>query len=298
MQRAFILTAAVLVGSVGSAQAALLVPPPPGVTLTPGTNQGELFVDPNFSAPGTTGSNDQGLSKIGTIDLSGTATGGFDSSGSGSLHVDYGVIKMQGQFHSTGDVEALGIFRDDVLITKPGVATGTIGTISYNLDLTGTFAGTPNQVDDAKYTLQATWGGPFDITKTGGFRGLTTNAFIGDPPGVFTATSTFQYGIPSTLDVELTGLAQTELNFTFVGPDASFDMSHSFFWGGINSVTVCSDSTHCSSPTTDFSLSSGSGTDWLLSFASTATSAPEPGTFELFGIGLAGLGFARRRRSA
>jgi hypothetical protein len=70
-------------------------------------NTGQVFVSPSFS--GGTGPFSQTVDHAGAIDISGSATGGFDSSGSASLHLEPGIIKMAGEFSGSGNSIARGV---------------------------------------------------------------------------------------------------------------------------------------------------------------------------------------------
>ena len=98
--------------------------------------QGQLNTDPTES--GGTGS-DQSLNAAGS--LTGFAAGPFASQGAGFLSINYGVIKMSGDAFGDFDTLARGIFEDNIVITAPGIDTGTAGTLTYSLSVTGSIEG-------------------------------------------------------------------------------------------------------------------------------------------------------------
>jgi len=121
---------ALVVASFGAPLLAIAAPDP---------NSAALGITPTTS--GGTGPFSQFLTQPGAISISGSATGGdaagLPVSGSGSSFVDYGVIKLQGSSTTSLDTVARGIFRDNIIITAPGIPNGTPGTLTYAVSLTG-----------------------------------------------------------------------------------------------------------------------------------------------------------------
>jgi hypothetical protein len=263
-----------------------------GATQAATINFAELGLSPLFS--GGDGPKNPILSQQGHIFLGDATTGGLPGSplvpsGSAQVELDDGYIKMFGSAFAAMNSVAIGIFRDDVTFTKPGLATGTLINVTFSLSLNGLLQ--PGQsTSQASYLLQADLGGTFfDINKGAHFGSPDIGgAFVGDPFGTYSATVQVQIGFAAPLDVELTGSAQASCNFVTCG-DADFFLNNSLYWAGISSITLL-DGTALSG----VSATGASGTNWLNSFVPVAV--PVPATFLLFGLGLAGLGFARRRR--
>jgi hypothetical protein len=251
-------------------------------------NTAQIGIDPNFS--GGSGPYDDLSSVDGPTSLAGSATGGFDSSGSGSIHVEWGVIEAEGEAAGSLNAVTRGIFRDAITITAPGVAAGTPGTLSYSIIVDGALATNDIGSDRAGWSLQAdVGGGSFDIDRGGTLYGggiyAVQHGYLGDPFGSYSATVGFQFGIASPLEVELSSSAQAAYSFDDGLPAASF-LAHSLYWGGIGAVAISG------VPLDDFSVASASGTDYRGSMAP----VPEPGRVWLMLAGLAVFGLRRRLR--
>ena len=261
----------------------IALPTAAGAALPVNTLQ--VFVSP--SASGGTGPYEKTIVQSGTLDDSGSATGGFSSSGSATAHVEWGVIKLSGESAGTLNASARGIFRDDLVFTAPGIATGTFGMLTYAVKVDGNLLADSLNLQSSSWRLQADLGGgAFDINRSAQlFNGnLTFGApeYRGDAFGTYSAAVSFQFGIAAPLDVELFGLAQSAYNISGSSPGhASFDLGHSLYWGGISNVSVGGQ------PISNYSIASASGTDYSRSFA--PSPVPEPGSAALLSWGLAWL---------
>lgn len=203
------------------------------------------------------------------------------------------MIKLKGDSFDTLNTVTRGIIRDSVPIIVPGVATGTLVTVPYNILVTGSLAAVDG-LSAAGWGLQSDFGdGSFDINRSATFRSATLAAFAGkspgyagDPFGLYSATVRVQAGFAAPLDVELSASAQTAfLNSSNESTSASFDLSQSLYWARISDVAVAGSSV------ASFTTIGESGTDYAHSFAP----VPIPVTWVLFGSGLAGL--VKRRRN-
>lgn len=272
------LWAALALGSVG-AQATTL-------------NTAQLSVRPSFF--GGTGPYSGLANQNGPASLAGSATGGADSSGAGTAYVNWGVVKMTGEAAGSLDTVARGIFRDELVFTAPNVPNGTLVTIGYSLVVEGLlFTGDPG-VARASWSLRADMdgfrGGVWDDISGSGRQDSPANGgqYTGTPFGTLIGIANVRTGVASQLFVQLEAAAQAAYTGQRPGrASASFDLGHSLYWGGINSVTING------VPVPDFSVSSASGTDYRNSLAP----IPEPGALAMMLAGLGVLiGLQRRRR--
>lgn len=246
-------------------------------------NTAQLTVAPSFS--GGTGVFTGLDSQNGPASLVGSATGGGNSSGAGTAFVDWGVVKLTGSAAGSLNTVARGIFRDEVVITAPGVQNGTAGMVTYAVSVDGSlFTGEPGNASASWAISTDLNGGAFDL----GVRGSLTNGlYTGSPFGTFTATVPFGFGATLPLYVQLEAAAQAAYDSGPGLPNASFDLGHSLYWGGIVGITVNG------APVSGFNVSSTSGTPYMSSMAP----VPEPGALGLMLAGLGVLaGLQRRRR--
>jgi len=247
--------------------------------------QGLLNTDPTES--GGTGF-DQSLNAAGS--LTGFASGPFASQGAGFLMINYGVIKMSGDAFGDFDTLARGIFEDNIIITAPGIATGTAGTLTYSISVTGSIEGITGD-SAASWSLQSEFNGGAAAIRASAAADspeLTPPGYVGDPFGVYSATVSFQYGVSIPIEVELDSNAHASYATGTDPGAAQFDLSHSLYWGGLTNLSAGG------APVGDFTVTSDSGANYANSFVPSA--APEPGTATLFaGALLVGIGLARRR---
>ncbi|MGH7244960.1 MAG: hypothetical protein ACREJD_16215 [Phycisphaerales bacterium] len=218
-------------------------------------NQAQVFVAPDFS--GGSGPFSQTISQSGPIDLAGSATGGFNSSGQASMHVHYGLIRGQGSALVSLNAAFNGIFRDEIIVTSPGVPNGTQGTLTYSVIASGT-------VTSLSGASGATWqvrtdvgGGAYDIGKSGTqfSPDLFPGGYSGDPIGTYSVSVSFQFGLSMPLQVELSCNADAANSGNGHTGQANFGAPFMLRWGGISSVKLNG------TPVT-FSVSSATGTNW------------------------------------
>lgn len=242
-------------------------------------NTGQVFVSPDFS--GGTGAFSQTTNNPGVIDISGNATGGFNSSGSASLHLQPGEIKMAGEFSGSGSSVVRGTLRDDLTFTSPGVASGTFVDVTFAVSVDGSLSANDVGYPDSSWQLQAGLGGVFNINRSGTLFGtgpyVAKPGYSGDPFGLYTATAQVQIGYAAPLDIELSGSAQAAYEYDSGLPSASFALNHSLYWAGITNVSL----NGISLPS--YSVSSSSGLDYANSLV---PAVPEPGALPLCVLGL------------
>lgn len=252
----------------------------------------QLFVSPSFVG----GSGGVSLLKTDTVlaTLSASATGGGNSAGSGSSWVQYGVIKLEGEFAGSGNTLSRGIFRDDLTFDVPGLARGTPVDVTFSIQVQGDLeVGLTTGLAQAKWDLSADLGGgAFDLRRgatlfNDGSGGSPT--LSGAPFGTFEATVRLATGYAAPLYVELQGAAQAAYNHTYARNSATYDLGHSLYWGGITQVSINGQTV------ADYTLGSASGTDYRLSLA---PPVPEPTSGALLFCGLALLTWLQRRASA
>jgi hypothetical protein len=247
-------------------------------------NTAQLSVAPSFA--GGTGPYSGLQNQNGPASLAGAGSGGGNSSGAGTAFVNWGVVKLTGSAFGSLNTLARGIFRDELVITAPGIPNGTAGMVTYAVSVNGSL------FTDEPGGAKASWaintdlnGGAFDLGVGGS---LTNGLYAGSPFGTFTATVPFGFGATLPLYVQLEASAQAGYDGSPGLPNASFDLGQSLYWGGIISITVNG------APVSGFDVSATSGTDYRNSLAP----IPEPGALAMMlaGLGvLAGLQQRRRR---
>jgi hypothetical protein len=250
-------------------------------------NTAQLSVAPSFA--GGTGPYSGLDSQNGAASLAGSATGGGNSSGAGTAFVNWGVVKLTGSAFGSLNTVARGIFRDELVITAPGIPNGTVGTVTYALNVSGSLFADEPGVARASWSLAADMGGGLFDINAGGTQNSAVNGgqYVGAPFGTFIGTTQFAFGSTTQLFVQFEGSAQAAYNNTIPGlPNASFDLGQSLYWGGITGITVNG------APVSGFNVSSTSGTDYMNSMAP----IPEPGALAMMLAGLGVLAGLQRRR--
>ncbi|MFT3683521.1 MAG: GC-type dockerin domain-anchored protein [Phycisphaerales bacterium] len=231
-------------------------------------NQARATVNPNFtpSSPPV----DNIVEHPGYCTAYGTGYGGFNSTGEAWAQADYGYAVIQGQAHGSLSAQATGTFRDSITISAPGVPAGTTGTITFAVNVTFTLTATTGS-SGATWDLTGDLAGGFsDMSHTGTMYSpsLHTPQYVGDGVGTYTASTTFQFGVPTSLLVTIHGSAGA--GYDFEGPGNCSFTRIVASWAGLSNVTVNG------APVDNWSVTSESGTDW-----GHAINPPSPCTADL-----------------
>ena len=248
----------------------------------------QLGINPNFS--GGTGPVNPVVTQAGPAELtSGLVTGGANSTGTGHVYADIGVIKVDGTSSGSLNSVVRGIFRDDFRLDLPGMPMGTQVQINFDINLSGALSVNDHNEATAGWQVAVDAGGGFyDLGASGHLYNnspiFAIHGYVGDAIGVLHGTALVPTGQWLPLSVELTASAQTGYDSgSDTTPCASaFDFSHTLTWGG---MTVLLNGV----PQPGVQLTSGSGIDYLQ-----AVAVPEPGALSLMLMGAAVLLWRRR----
>lgn len=260
---------------------------------------GSLHVTPSF-AGGTGPYNATGSQAVGAVSVNGAADDGRLSFGSGSVVVDYGVIKMRGDISGAGNTVASGSFSDTLRFSSPQAADGSTVSVTFALLVDGSLPllSSPG-LASAGWTLRADLGGgAYDLVRQAthfndspALGGL--ERVIGDAFDLYFATVNLVLGADEPLTVELQGRAQTGFQSGFPNKVvyAAFELQHSLYWAGIVGMSFGNQ------VLTDFSVQSDSGTDYRSSLVpGIPGTVPEPAAIALTLAALGLLAASRRRR--
>lgn len=216
-------------------------------------NTARVTLIPSFS--GGNGPVDDLVVMPGTINISDATSGGFNSSGSGSQHTEYGMTHSIGNAFVALGTQCTGIVHDALTISAPGVAAGANGTLRYRVRVGGS-------INASSGSSVGRWGlhtsvssGIYDISRQASFYSpsIFPSGYQGDPFGVYEATVSFRYGVAFSLDLEFNGVASAANDFTSTG-EADFNIWMN--WLGVDQLTANG------VPVSTFTVSSQSGTQW------------------------------------
>jgi PEP-CTERM motif len=277
------LTVCLAVAGAGLAQAAPIIFA--RVTVSPSFSDGTFPFDLSNQSSGQ------------PMSVTGSATGAFNSSGAGSAQTEWGVIKVAGRSSGALNTRSSGFFRENIVISALGVASGTQGSLTYTVHVLGDM-----DVDSSLSGAASQWqltadvgGGAFDISKTGRLfnDSFVNSGYMGDAFGTYSATVNFTYGVATPIYVEIEGNAQSffRSNSGLALANADFRLDNSVYWGGIDDVFAGGNAIDA------FTVTSESGTNYANSFLPVIdppNGVPEPGSLALM---LAGLGLITARSS-
>ncbi len=256
------------------ALAAALFAPHAGADPLP--NMVQVYVNPNSS--GGSGPFGQTIQLPGTLDLSGSATGGGNSGGSGTAHVEYGLIRLSGDAVGTLSTVTRGSMRDRFTITAPGVPTGTFGTLKFIVTIAGSLSA-PLGSSAASWQFQGDiGGGVYDITKSGSIHSPSLGGhYTGDALGTYTsATVSFQFGVQTSLGMELTASAQAGFGNNGEHGVASISPPITLTWEGLSDIRVNG------TPVGGSTVSSESGTNWATNVSNCPADFNGDGSVDFF----------------
>ncbi len=218
-------------------------------------NEANLSVSPSFV--GGTGPFYASLQQPGSLSIFGSASGGFESQGSGSVQVQTGALQVDGHFFGSGTVQPDGLVRDTIMITAPGVPTGTAGVMNFLIQVSGGISA-PGGLCYVQWGTTVNLGGGFlEVLRQGVFNGaeMASPGYNGDPIDVVPGSYNFQFGVPITVEFRLYAACSSSYGGTGAA-QAALSSPIRATWGGITSVIVDN------LPIFEYEIPSETGTDW------------------------------------
>jgi len=218
------------------------------------TNTARVIISPDYSGGG--GPVDIIHQNPGVVDATGASTGGFNSSGNATSHVEYGYISLRAHAVVSLNAGAIGTFQDSLTFHAPGVTPGTIGTVTYSFRVDGSMSAPQGSSGSTWSAAVDLGGGATDLSKTGHIYSpeISPLGYQGDPYGTYFATTTFQFGFAATLYVNLQVTADAA-NTQSASGLADIPYAH-LYWNGITSVKING------VPVNGVTVTSSSGTSW------------------------------------
>jgi len=238
------------------------------------------------------------------VDSVGVSAAG--ATASTSIDMDYGLIRTQASgylnYGGTGTdyVQALANAQSSDLVTITGGASGTIGTLTAQVFISGSGNASaptiqPPGYDEvvAAYQIGLSNAYGYGGTSISGGWNSTSDIFVGDQPGqAYTLTTQFVYG--TSWELVLYSYLQVYISPIFNNAgiyQGNVNLSNTITWLGIDSITDESGNT-----IDNYSIISESGFNWSSAHPS---AVPIPPALWLFVSGLLGMtGIAGRRKAA
>jgi hypothetical protein len=202
-------------------------------------------------------------------------------------------------------------------VTLTGKPLGTVGYVTYGIDMTGSTSydlevftdstGTSLALSSESFTAAVMVGSQstqyayaHNASKQFGETTYETSMLNGQQVGSLFGLRYFTlpvvFGQAFTISMQVSALAAAVVYN--VGPDghanavSNTDLGHSLYWGGVQSVMV--DGIGFA----DYSLIASTGQDYSKSFAPGTTAIPEPTTTALMFLGICGIALVRPRKRA
>ncbi|MCR5865675.1 PEP-CTERM sorting domain-containing protein [Aquincola sp. J276] len=219
-----------------------------------------------------------------------------------------GALKISGRAAMTGAAMSFArsqVFFSDELTFETGVASELL-TVNYSFLVKHSQQGTYYSSKAEEFSLAGYFrfqhtvdgiDGKFSYMSSSSTWDPAAQSFVeykesnvgpGDIYGLYTVSAQVSSGRSTDVAFSLRQEAWVNPDQSgYASADASYDFSAEMYWGGISSVTRADGSA------VEFSLSSGSGVDYLKSYI--PSPVPEPSSWALLGFGALLVGYATRR---